>query len=301
MTYEDFVSEVVRAVETKLDGDASIILSKVPKNNDSERVGLTFVKAGYPVAPTVYLEESYQFYMEGHDLEDIVLRILEVYKRVDYEKCRALEDFYDFERVKRQIIFKVVNLEMNRERLKDIPYLEFLDLAITFHILADRKEEKGIALSSLQINNELMDIWGVDRLTLYQQASVNTMFLLPVSFMQLDEMIGEMMDSLGIECPKEDIPGNRLFVFTNAARSWGAGVILYEQVLEVLGEAFEANFYILPSSVHEVILIPENLSPDISEMERMVRDVNETELREEDILSFNVYYYDRKAHRLRIA
>ena len=65
-----------------------------------------------------------------------------------------------------------------------------------------------------------------------------------------------------------------------------------------MGQKLGENYYILPSSIHEVIVVPESKSPVKQDLEEMVREINETQVEEEEILSYRAYYFSRKENRL---
>ena len=91
---------------------------------------------------------------------------------------------------------------------------------------------------------------------------------------------------------------NRMFVLSNQYRHFGAACILYNRVLEDIGNQLNENFYILPSSIHEVIILPEGFSPCEEDLNEMIIDINQTQVSEEEILSNHAYYYDRTERKL---
>ena len=91
-----------------------------------------------------------------------------------------------------------------------------------------------------------------------------------------------------------------MYVLTNKQKMNGASCILYEHILNDFANQKNKDIYILPSSVHEVILVPVAEDIDRTELSRMVRDVNRNELEEGDVLSDRVYYYDRVRDEIQI-
>lgn len=94
-----------------------------------------------------------------------------------------------------------------------------------------------------------------------------------------------------------------MYVITNKQNLYGAVCILYPDVLKDVAQKLDSDFYVLPSSVHETIAVPaENLDINhASSLKAMVREVNQSELTPEEVLSDNVYYYCRKKHTLSLA
>ena len=118
--------------------------------------------------------------------------------------------------------------------------------------------------------------------------------LLPDEFQTMRAVIEELtgMEETG----KED----RMYILSNEIRSYGAAAILYEGRLEKIGDYLKENYYVLPSSVHEVIIVPESEAPGQAELSRLVKEINETQVDPEEVLSNHAYYYDRKQKKLRI-
>ena len=91
-----------------------------------------------------------------------------------------------------------------------------------------------------------------------------------------------------------------MYVLSNQKRVFGAAGLLYDRVLSDAGVRLEDDFYVLPSSVHEVILVPDHVAGSEKELRIMVHEVNHTQVEPEEILSESVYHYDRKKHSLSI-
>ena len=86
-----------------------------------------------------------------------------------------------------------------------------------------------------------------------------------------------------------------MWVLTNELGIYGATAMLYDGVLEEAGEKWEQNFYIIPSSVHELILLLEEW--DMEQLDLMIKEVNEREVKDDEILSDHAYLYDVKEKR----
>ena len=137
-------------------------------------------------------------------------------------------------------------------------------------------------------------MWGETMEGVYRRACRNTRVLLPDEFQTMRAVIEELtgMEETG----KED----RMYILSNEIRSYGAAAILYEGRLERIGDYLKENYYVLPSSVHEVIIVPESEAPAQAELSRLVKEINETQVDPEEVLSNHAYYYDRKQKKLQI-
>ena len=267
------------------------------KTNDVKLYGLTIVEGGNCVAPIIYLEGYYDEYLRGRELEEIEQNILDIYHKSKDSLKFDPRSFCDWNWVKERIVFKLINREMNREYLKKVPYVPYLDMAVVFHcpLESDKSGETNVPVC----NNHL-DIWGITKDELYAAAMANTPKLLPPAIQSMGEV---MMELMGNPCdmPISDEEG-ALYILSNRNRRYGAGCLLYKDVLEKFSDSHQgADLYILPSSIHEVILIPvtEELNPE--KLVEMIHIVNAEQLAPEEVLSDNLYQFVRKTGEVIIA
>ena len=167
-----------------------------------------------------------------------------------------------------------------------MPHVLYHDLAIVFFILFE-VDDAGTA--TIPITNPFLDLWEIDTQTLYEIAQKNTPSLLPATFKPMRVVIDELLSR-----PGEDnvLVDDIMFVLTNPLRSFGAACILYPGILEQIACQLGENFYILPSSIHEVIMIAESRSPSVGELSLLVQNTNHTQVNPEEVLSDTVYYYN---------
>jgi hypothetical protein len=109
--------------------------------------------------------------------------------------------------------------------------------------------------------------------------------------MSMDELIGQVISG------ENRVP---MYVLTNRSHYYGAACMLYPKLLKCIGEGLDSNFYVLPSSVHELIILQDLGMEDAATLMDMVKEVNATEVKEEEVLSDSVYYYDREKEGLSI-
>ena len=290
MTYFQFICAVKDLVKEELKDNTLISIYTAEKNNGVTKNGITISEKGINIAPTIYLEDYYEKYNRGADLEVIVEDILCLYQEIRFQESWEERDILDYHFVKDRIVYRLVNWEKNKRLLKKIPHENYLDLAIVFYVLLDITNH-GTAM--MLVHDEYLEEWGVTKEELYLKAKENTEKLLPYEF----ETMGAVMEKY-MEEPvywDEDI----LYVLSNKIHNFGAAAILYERRLERIGELLEDNFYVLPSSVHEVIIIAEkDLMYEKEGLIRMVTEINHTQVDDEEVLSDNVYYYDRTLGKL---
>ena len=293
MNDNTFGNEVKQEMGKLLGSEVRVELRRITKNNGIILEGLCILEKGSYVSPTIYLEDFYREYKDGMSLKEIAGRIYDIYEK----RCRnipfSLEYFLDFEKIKENIFCKLVNREMNQELLRDVPNVSFLDLSVVF-ICAVKNEEFGN--DSVLIREEHRKHWKVSKELLYEYARENTFRLRPFELKSMEELIEDLVEPEERNLLKE-IP---MYVLSNRDRVFGAAGILYDRILSSAGARLEEDFYVLPSSVHEVILVPGHVAGSEKELHAMVHEVNHTQVEPEEVLSENVYHYDRKKHCLSI-
>lgn len=296
MNWEEFITEVKNMLEEKITEDETVKIQHVPKNNGVILTGVCIVKKGGRITPTIYLEEFFERYLDGMELGEIVETVLRKHRSLQNVDETDLEFFGDFEQVKKRIVFRLVNLERNRERLKEMPYMEYLDLAIVFYCHVSMEAECHAAIP---VYSRHMKMWNVDKEELWKLARRNTQKLFPCQLINMEQMVMDMMQDFDLDDEDE---GNLLpvpmYILTNAYKLNGAAVILYRHVLEDFAKACDGDFYLLPSSIHEVILVPAKECNSLEEMTQMVQDVNEAQVEPEELLADHAYYYSKKRQKL---
>lgn len=286
MNYQQFVTALKEGVEHLLDNDMCVCIHTALKNNGHERTGLTISDKKVNLSPTIYLEEFYKRYQNGDSVEDITENILNIYREVKFEHSWQVHTISDFEISKEKIVYKIIYAPENELLLQTLPHLCFLDFAIVYYILFE-VDEKGTA--TVPVTEDLIRLWETSLDEIAQLARKNTPKLLPAVFKPMRVVVDEL---LGNPCENEFQADDIMFVLTNSLRNFGAACMLYHDSLQKIGDFLKENFYILPSSIHEVIIIPESQAPDKQTLSNMVLEINDTQLEPEDILSNHAYFYD---------
>lgn len=276
-------------------------LQNVLKNNGVMFCGLLLHSSGNNLVPTIYLESFFEAYEDGADMEEIVGKILEAYESTPSEGV-DMTFFQDFSIVKDRLCMKLVNREANVELLRQIPYREFLDMAVVYYV--DYYDPK-IGAGTIPVYSSHMKAWGVTEEELWEAANINTPERRPGKIESLEDILAEMLaeqgDAASERCicmGKSSLP---MLVITNEDRMYGAVVVLYSRMLKQAADKIGSDLFILPSSLHEVIAIPSTEGRKAAELKEMVMDVNRNALRADEMLSDNVYIYKREWDRLEIA
>ncbi len=301
MKKEEFFEKVLERISAYYGDSADVSAHEVCKNNGLKKYGICVRKSGSNCAPTIYLDDLYQNYIGDENIEAMTNEVIGVFNEhlVDCEVDMSF--FWDIERVLPKICFKLISGERNAERLQELPHRMMGDIAVVYMVSLEVAGESG----SVLITNEHADMWDVSEEDLYEAAMDNTPRLFPAACYSMWEFCAKLAKSgtedtrIGYEYECDDefwahLPDDGFIVATNNRKVQGSAVILYPGLLKEVAEKYNSNFYIIPSSIHETILLPERFTPGIEELRSMIREVNNSCVPDEDFLSNSVYYYDRE-------
>lgn len=309
----EFAEKVKDAVLGRLGEGYEVRIQKVCKNNGVYLQGVVILAENTNISPTIYLNSFLEAYEAGVDFDVIIDKILSIYEEDTPKENVDMTFFKDFEQVKERICFKLISAGRNEELLEKIPHMEYLDLAICFFYAY---EGATLGCGSILIHNSHLKMWKADVEDLWELALVNTPKIFPCECSSLEAVLREMMDE-GIskddgmpmdedaseeEGISEEEEGDFLpmKILSNQSRVFGASSILYPEILENLAEERACNFYIIPSSIHEVILLPDAGEDDADYLRGMIAEVNGTQVEPEEVLSNQLYYYDRNSKKVAV-
>ncbi len=294
MNRKEFARKARADIARRLGEDYHVYTKEVTKNNGVSMDAILIGNAGQNITPTIYLAPFYDRIRQSEEWDSVMENILEVYwKSMPVETVDM--DFYgDFDKVRNRIACKLIHAERNRELLSAIPHVMFHDLAVCFYYAFSHKT---LGNGSILVYNTQVETWKTNTAELMRVALENTRELFGVETVPMEKLLCEMLvQEMGgsAQIPQDCIvSGISMQILSNHSRTFGAAAILLPGVLEEIADRAEAGLYILPSSVHEVILIPESGDEDVEYLKSMVKEVNDTQVLPEEILSDSVYYYDR--------
>lgn len=304
MEFCEFVESVREEIWKFCKDEEEPVIQDIQGNNGTVRTGISMKRERE--AAVVCLNGYYERFQEGHMTAGAAAE--EIYDLLHISKSSILPEFMprNFEEAKKKIVYRLVDYGRNRKLLEDIPYIRYCNLAVTFYLLIEINENGQLATL---IRNPHMREWKMDVDTLYSLAKKNTPRLLPPSLVS----VADILKSIGREYigdadkgePAGSLPEGQtnglMYILTNRNGIHGAAVILYEGVLKWFAQKRGSDLYILPSSVHEVLLVPCTSQDDAARLREMVREVNRTKVSKEEVLSDHVYLYSRETNQVSLA
>lgn len=282
---EEFVSQCRSTLYETGPKDMEIEERKVNKAQRGMLNGLLFRKDGMDCAPTFYIEDFYKSYRDGASIADLSHAVIETaLHSMDMAGILARDSFEmlgdtDLLRV------RMLNKGSNKEYLKGIPCRE---LGCGFVFIA----EIGLGEYGAVITDALLKEYEMTADELFDTAIKNTVEQFPAVLHDLGEsVIGDPENCVNLlnvpsgMAPAVAGPG---FVLTNSRFFWGAGALFYPGVIDRIHELLDGDFYVLPSSVHELILIAAD-DKDPQQLADLVRSANRSVVKEAEILADDLY------------
>lgn len=300
MDINSYTEELAKAISEQNE-NLIVEVSDVQKNNGLMLKGITIRTKDCNISPVIYTDAFYE-----HELstDEAVSKIMEIYNaHKDGMSNFDANIVQNFDAVKDKIVARVINKNRNEIITNSCPYAQFGDLVVTFVIFVEQGEPLG-GTASIKITNEMMNSWKINLGQLIEAAYTNTKKLLPLEVLTMSEILKQMMEHAGELSPEMEAelaaPDHLMYVVSNTSRQFGAYFITdREALMKVASEIKEDQFFILPSSVHEVIVIPESQVENKDGLITMVKEVNATQVAPDEVLADNVYSFDAKTEELR--
>ena len=278
MTYEYFLIRLEQKIQEKLKEGEAVKSVQVLKNNGVELDGFSYYVEGHRERPTVYVNHYYQEDLSEEELGEIADAVLKIQRECGLLPQQGIEQMMDFRIMRKRICCRLISREKNEALLEEVPWLPWLDLAIVFYLqIPEQVVEHATAL----VYTSHMDYWGVTLEEIYHAAAEN-MAEVQVFLEPMEAFLGDM----GFEPLSSG-----MHILSNSRKMFGAGVIIAPKVQRMCLEQLGESFYILPSSIHELILLPESLATTRAELDQLIREVNEACVSREEYLRDHEYYY----------
>ncbi len=302
MVYADFLMAVKTRMEQALGDDYELTLHRIPKNNGTVLDGLCIARNGSRIAPALYLNSCYAQYLDGCPLEALIEELLDAYQQNVLPP--GLDDglLSDFSIMKERITCRLIHRASNEALLEQLPHVVWLDLAVVFQLCLT---EDDSSIMTALIRSSSLEAWDICADQLLPLALSNTRRLFPPSITSMEQVLEELSlqltPSAGSHPPRPSSPAVPLYILSNRCGIHGAICMLYPNLLRHFSEGVERDLLILPSSIHEVLLLPADPEISCEELSRIVAQINQTEVQRQDRLSNQVYLYSQASDTVSLA
>ena len=296
--FYEYVKDNVKEYLPESYKDAEIKLQEVEKNNGLKLTGITIPNGNQRIVPTVYLDSLYQEYINGKDVDscvgDVADMRIEAQGKAEFFDM-GVPDILDYEKMKDKLQVRICDKEWNTDRLADKVVTEHGDFAAYYAV---NLEENGEGISSIPVTVSLMNEWGVS----VEQIQADAMMADKNRGVQLVDMTQIVESMIFGGTPKNllnekldmETVENPMFCLTNESKMNGASLLLQEDIRKQIGECLGSDYFVIPSSVHEVLILPDNGIFQVPELNAMVQEVNETQVERQEQLSDKVQFCDKK-------
>lgn len=288
MDFNEFQNQILQEAKDRMWG-VQVEIRPVEKLQGESYTGLSIQPNDSPMAATLNLDTVYnQMVDQGKSFQevadDLITHAADII--VDMPKI-DVNDITNYDQMKNTLVVQVIPTDRNAEMLADIPHKNIEDMSLVYRMQIDQNEN---GTSSVLITNAMLENYGVTVDQLHQDAMDAAVINNPATFRSMQEVLSDLMGMPADLMPPMD--GPQMYVASVENSLNGAGVIAYPDFMNQVAEQVGGDFFVLPSSVHEVLVVPDDGSIDRHDLESMVREVNASEVLPKDQLSDNVYHYD---------
>lgn len=294
---EAIVKESVGEVQEIAGNGYAVTTQETTKNNGVKMLGIEIRKTGETLVPRIYVDGIVDRVKDGFmTVEDAAKKVLDIYQNSEELDIEMdVENWIAREFILNHVEYQLVNAERNAEKLKDIPGKKIADLVAIYRVVIGLDEDgmKSYVLTNAGLARSKISLEELD-----EAAKKNT----EKSGFSVRTMSEVMYELMGVNPgPKIEEPdGPQVYVLTNARKLHGANIMLYKEYLEIAAEKMNGDFYILPSSIHELLAVPVSTA-GLEELRQMVKEVNDNEVAPEEILGYGVYRYNRETGEVEVA
>lgn len=307
MTYEEFKGKMINSIKEYLPAKYSefdIFVVSIQKINQ-KLDGLRIKIPGAKTCPTIYINDFYDAYAKKNDFEWIMRGAANIITRIESSMPQKETEVQDFmynaslnaELFRRNVVFELVNTEMNEELLKRVPYRKFNDLSVVYRWIYDVGSN---GQSGILITNELAKQYSMSETDLYENALKNTKRLFPIKIESMREfaerILGAVYPSGMVSLTQEDMgPIDSMWILSNIIHTNGSTVLLYPEILDEVVKLADSELLLLPASRHEIIAVSvktlKMIGQKTEEVEKMVHEINLEHVPLGEQLSNEVYLY----------
>ena len=288
MDYETFKWSLLEEVNRKTGADTTVRLHRLTGENGVRTDTISLIGGEGKASPALAVRPFYESYLKGESLNGLAGGVIESRLQGVGETPGSYGCVPELDDVRDRLYVRLINGARNRRLLESIPYVPFLDLAMVFYMRLDVSRRYD---AMVLVRKGDLERWRITTEELEKMAVNNTVEQKVCELIPLEAFLEE----------KAEEHSSAMFVLTDTDRRYGAAALCYPGLIESIADQFDSDLYVLPSSVHEVIILPDEggFSPHM--MSALVREVNATEVAENEILSDHAYYYSRSERQLVIA
>lgn len=286
MDYQQFLFTITAGLQSAYPADEKVTVQTTEQKHTAKIKTVSLYHRGKRTTPLIYMAPFYRMYQHGHSLENIQKELKSVLDMVARNKTIEGEVFTEFASASTCLTIRLISYQSNQEFLKLVPHRRILDFAVVYQLVFEGTEENAGMMGAAVVYHDHCRIWNVTEDILFQTALSTMMRRFRPALNSVESLIGVPMQQ------QSGFP--HLFALSNNRAFFGAAVILYPGVLRKASQRLGGAYYILPSSVHEMLLLAKTGTGENIPMQlkAIVEEVNLTDAVSTEFLSNHVYAYN---------
>ena len=282
-SYEEFKDYIVDGIHeffADKPGNFSFSIDSMNKFNGVQRDGLMIREEGKRAAPIFYLDDAYKMYESGVSEEEIMQSFADRYDDSSFPvKGFDADAMEDWNNVKDNVFFRLCNADMNWDMLNEIPHKDMGDFAAIYYVTVPGNDEMRA-----KVSNRLFEKYDVSLDELHETAVANMERDKGVMLRGMEDVMRDLMGDI-------PIPQEKTGFYVLGDWKYGAASVMLPSIQDELAEKF-GDCYMIPSSVHEWLVLPVTDNVDANHLQELIMDVNERVLDPGEVLSDSLYHYD---------
>lgn len=289
--------------------DYTVRIEKITKNNKVSYDAVVIFEKEKHISPSVYLDEYFKEYKEGKNIAELALAIIVSYEKYKDEMKFDTSELLEYERMKERLYVRVINAGMNEELLETMPHRIYNDFAMIVYAIIEDSENSRMTMNVTHGNIKL---WNISAKQLFDEAIENTRSKQPHEIRKMSDVMKEILVAKVLRCGYkigedtridelllqefeaiEASERHEMYMLSNARNRDGAVYMLFDDVLENIADMVNNDIILIPSSIHEVLIVPMSDEADCDYLCDLVKFVNNKNLEPIEVLSDKVYVYER--------
>ncbi|MDO4475942.1 MAG: DUF5688 family protein [Lachnospiraceae bacterium] len=298
MDYKRFKEELLALVQHEAGEELKVEIMQTIRINEGETDNLTIRAEGERAAPVIPMSMLYFMYSKGENLASLAARAMHFYRDRDLQDEQEFEQCLNREYLLEHLQPRLIGQKGNEKLLEQVPHSAWLNLAVVYYCVL---EQIGEHSGGILIRHEHLKLWDLTEKDLEKMAWEKVRQQNPAAIYTMTDLMTELLGEQGEEemiLPESD--GPRMYVVTNQTRTYGACWITQKEIQEALEKCLEDDYFMLPSSLHECMVVPCGCEMEADHLLSMVCEINATQVSVEDRLSDAIYRYDRKTGSMRL-
>lgn len=294
--YELFIEQLTNGIHNITD----IPLENIKfTNKEGDRLNITFAEHddAYEVC-SVRVDEVYKAYHEGAKLNAIVNYISnDVLHAKNYNIYDKTKTLIDYDTAKSRLFVRLLNCDRNSDILKNVVHKTLGDIALTVCAIVDNREN----LISTKILKSMVEKWRKTETDIFNEALENTYRATPPRIYKWEGVLcdesyaGEsFMNDEDVCDLDKSFSGN---ILSTTRKTNGAVAVFLPGVAEKISELLDSDFYMVFTSIHEVMIHSTGSGVDLKDLKLVLQDTLREATPSSDYLTEKFYKYNRRTHK----